>query len=107
KTDAQLASRFEPFPLPLWSEGKELLQLLTSFVALVPLRKPSMLASMAIGQEVLDRTDGTIGEITKLIQAAAVTAIKTGEERITLETLKGTKYISPDEKAQMTETVVL
>jgi replication-associated recombination protein RarA len=107
KTDAQLASRFEPFPLPLWSEGKELLQLLTSFVALIPLRKPSMLASMAIGQEVLDRTDGTIGEITKLIQAAAVAAIKSGEERITLETLRATKYISPDEKARMTETVVL
>ncbi len=45
RTDDQLENRFEPMVLPAWQEGKELESLLASFVAMLPLRRPSFIAT--------------------------------------------------------------
>lgn len=87
KSDPQMLNRFQPFHLPLWEEGDELLQLLMSFVRSLPLRQPSMLADEKIARQVLTQTDGTIGSITRLMEAAAIAAIESGTEQITLESL--------------------
>lgn len=98
KTDLQLASRFDAYPLPVWQEGKDFLQLLMSFGALIPLRQSSNLATVDMARTILGRADGRIGEITKLLQAAAILAIETGTERITAELLTRARYQSPREK---------
>lgn len=98
KSDAQLANRFDPFPLPVWSKGDDLLQLLMSFGQTLPLRKPSDLADERIAAQVLARTDGTIGEITRLMEQAAIYAIESGTERIGLDTISLASYRSPNER---------
>lgn len=98
KTDLQLASRFDAYPLPIWEEGKDFLQLLMSFGALIPLRQSSNLATVDMARTILGRADGRIGEITKLLQAAAILAIETGTERITADLLTRARYQSPLEK---------
>lgn len=85
KSDPQMANRFDPFSLPLWTEGDEFLQLMMSFGRSLPLRKPSELANERIMKRVLAQTDGSIGAITRLIEAAAITAIERGDERLTLD----------------------
>lgn len=83
KSDPQMANRFEQFALPLWSEGDELTQLLMTFGQSLPLRHPSDLANDRIAKLVLSQTDGSIGGITRLIEAAAIRAIDNGSERMT------------------------
>lgn len=71
RTDDQLENRFEPLTLPLWQEGKNFESLLASFVAVLPLRRPSLIANADMTRYLLARTEGTIGEIAQLLMAAA------------------------------------
>lgn len=103
RLDAQLENRFEPEPLPVWEEGDELRSLLSSFSAAIPLRRPSEISSEEMSRYILSRTQGTIGEITKLLTTAAVLAIETGEESINKQTLELASYHSPDERRRMFE----
>lgn len=85
KSDPQMLNRFRPFPLPVWEEGDELQQLLMTFAMALPLRQPSVLADRKIEKQILAHTTGTIGGITQLLEMAALDAIETGVEKITLE----------------------
>lgn len=98
RTDGQLENRFEPLPLPTWEEGDELLTLLASFAAALPLRQPSEIATLEMSRYIVAKTEGTIGEITKLLTSAAIEGIKTGEERINQRTLKLANYESPGDR---------
>lgn len=106
KSDPQMANRFEPFPLPRWREGNQLLQLLASFGQLLPLRKPSRLADPAIGKLVLGLTDGSIGDISRLMETAAKHAIQSGVERITAEVLTECGYVSLAQKRHEVEFMI-
>lgn len=107
RSDDQLENRFEPIPLPLWEEGDELLSLLASFTAVLPLRKPSGIATEEVARYVLSRTEGTIGEIAKLLTAAAVAAIESGEESLNKRTLEIAAYQSPSERRRSFERILL
>jgi uncharacterized spore protein YtfJ len=98
KNDAQLANRFEPFVLPLWSKGPQFLALLVSFGQLFPLRRPSHMADEKIADIVLARTDRSIGEITKLLEKAALQAIADGSECLTAKLIAAAPYMSPSER---------
>jgi hypothetical protein len=98
KNDAQLANRFEPVTLPLWELNEDLLALLASFGKLFPLRERSFLADERIAELVLSRTDRTIGEITALMETAAIRAIDTGVECLTYDVVAETNYQSPNER---------
>lgn len=98
-TDPQLANRFEPLVLPRWKNNAEYLQLLASFEYMIPLKKASGLAEdPQISGKILSMSEGLIGEISTIITEAAVVAIETGEERITLKSLKELDYFSPSER---------
>ena len=103
RTDDQLENRFEPMVLPAWQEGKELESLLASFVAILPLRRPSFIATSDMGRYLLARTEGTIGELAQLLICAAVSAIETGEESITSRTLSLADYEGPTERRRAFE----
>lgn len=94
-TDQQLAERFEAFHLKRWSNDKYLAQLLSSLAAILPLREPSDLGTAAVRQRVLELTDGVTVRIFRLIETAAVEAIRSGGERITLESFTAGELVLP------------
>jgi hypothetical protein len=103
RSDDQLENRFEPLPLPTWQIGDDLRSLLASFAASFPLRRRSVLSSVEMAKYVLDRSEGTIGEIAQLLSAAAIVAIQSGEEAITSRTLRMADYRSPNERRRTFE----
>lgn len=103
RSDDQLENRFEPMVLPVWQEGKELESLLASFVAILPLRRPSFIANSDMARYLLARTEGTIGELAQLLMCAAITAIETGEESITSRMLILADYEGPTERRRAFE----
>ena len=106
RSDPQLENRLDPMPLPVWEEGEDLLKLLSSFSSMMPLKNRSNIATEEMSKYVLSRTDRTIGEIAKLLTAATLVAIETGEEAINQKTLTGAGYKSPNERRQMFERIL-
>lgn len=93
-TDNQLASRFEPLPLPRWQLNHEYLRLLASLEQLLPLEKPSNLAARDLAPEIHRMSGGTIGGTTKVLRRATIHAIKEGHEVINKDTLKAIEWTS-------------
>lgn len=106
RTDDQLENRFEPFVLPLWRDDNEFTRLLASFKKVLPLRKPSELTDPDIRVVILERSEGTIGEIATFLTQAACEAISSGKECIDLEILTRTNYHSPTQRRRLYESMV-
>jgi hypothetical protein len=101
--DDQLENRFEPLTLPLWEPGPETSSLLASFAASFPLRRPSPIATEEMMQYLLTRSEGTIGELARLLTDAAVAAIDSGEDAINQRTLLLAAYRGPTERRRLFE----
>ena len=86
-TDQQLADRFEAWEMPAWNDDAPLHQLLSSFAAILPLRRPSELRDPKVHRRVLSLTEGVMVRICRLLETAAVLAIETDQERIDLALL--------------------
>jgi hypothetical protein len=87
-TDDQLADRFAAAELPAWENDEAFEQLLLSFESTLPLRQPSDFRDSRVRQRILSLTQGILGRVCRLMETAAVEAIRSGEERITLPVLK-------------------
>lgn len=107
RSDDQLENRFEPFILPLWEVGDESRSLLASFAASFPLRRPSLIDTEDMTRYLLARSEGTIGELARLLTATAVAAVETGEERINHRTLTLADYLGPTERRRIFEKQLL
>lgn len=103
RSDDQLENRFEPLTLPLWAEGPDTLSLLASFAASFPLRSPSAIAIDEVARYLLARSEGTIGELARLLTEAAVAAVHSGEEAINHRTLSLADYTGPSERRRQFE----
>lgn len=103
RSDDQLENRFEPISLPRWSDGVELGRLLASFEATLPLREPSNLSSPALRSLILQRTEGTIGEISALLSAATRKALASEHEHIAADTILNADYLGPSERRRQFE----
>lgn len=97
-TDPQLSNRFHPEPLPLWRPGTELGRLLDTIERKLPLRAPSGLKTPELMQRIAFMTEGPIGEIYAVVSLAAISAIRDGSERITLESLDAINWTRPSER---------
>jgi len=106
RSDAQLENRFEPFALPRWQDDDEYVSLLASFEAALPLRQPSSLAEPGLASYLLDKTEGTIGELTTLITQAAIQAIITGQEFVDRNLIDSVAYHGPSEQRRLFERVL-
>lgn len=106
-TDAQLANRFEPFILPRWKMDEEYLRLLTSFEAILPLRKASNLTDERLAMKVLSLSGGTIGEISTILKKAAIQAITSKKEYIDLSLLGKIPYVAPDNRQKQYESLAV
>jgi hypothetical protein len=103
RSDDQLENRFDPLVLPIWEEGEELKSLIASFAGALPLKRPSKIATVGMSKYILAKSGGTIGEIARLLNAAAIEAVKGGEECINEKTLKFADYQSPPERRRAFE----
>lgn len=90
--DKQIENRFEPVFLPRWKRSNDFRGLLVAYEAILPLRNPSNLKQTTIAREILQRTDGLLGEIRKLLTDSAIYAIENKIEQITLKVIKDCKY---------------
>lgn len=103
RSDDQLENRFEPIVLPLWNTGADTLSLLASFTAALLLQRPSDIATADMAQYLLARSEGTIGELARLLTTAAIAAVESGEERINRRTLVMADYAGPAERRRLFE----
>lgn len=85
--DSQLAERFDAFELSRWRDDVQFGRLLASISETLPLRKPSRFDTASCRKVILTRTDGVTTRIFRLIETAAVQAIRDGSEAITEELL--------------------
>lgn len=105
QTEPQLANRFKPIHLPRWEMNDEFKRLLASFEAMLPLRNPSKLQKEAILTRLYAMSEGNIGELTGVLNAAAELAIRNGSECITLDTLDKIDWTPPSERRRQFLTV--
>lgn len=105
QTEPQLANRFKPIYLPRWEMNDDFKRLLASFEAMLPLKLPSTLHSEAISTKLYAMSEGNIGELTGVLNAAAELAILNGCEFITLDCLHKIDWTPPSERRRQFLTV--
>ncbi len=93
-TDTQISSRFRPIYLRKWKMDKEFVSLLATFIKTLPLKKESIVLTSNTAMEILEISDGNIGDIVGLLKKAAIYAIESESERITLKEIRECGYIS-------------
>jgi Bacterial TniB protein len=94
-------NRFPLMVLPQWQFDHDFRKLLASFETIIPLKYPSDLSrSSTLTAKLLNRSEGTIGELKMLLAAAATDAMRNGTERITEEIIDGCNYTSPSARKQ-------
>lgn len=101
QTDPQLANRFEPRVLSKWKNDEEYLRLLSSFERILPLKKPSYLIESSIASAILSKSEGLLGEISRILELSAILAIESGVENITKNIIDNIDYISPSDRRKM------
>lgn len=101
RSDDQLANRFEPLPLPLWTEDEAYRRLLGTLEALLPLRKASGLVEPTIARAILTRSEGVLGEIVTIVTRAAAEAVLSGTEKITLQQIEKSGFTSPSDRRRV------
>lgn len=90
QSDTQIENRFPIMQLPIWAASKELAVFLAKLEATLPLKEQSGIWEYT--QEIQEMAGGITGNIVGLVKRAAVEAIKSGEEKITIELIE--KYRS-------------
>lgn len=98
QTDPQLANRFEPAMLPRWDFNNDFLRLLASFECMLPLKEPSQLHDSTLASKLFSMSEGYIGELARLLNEAAVSAVLTKKERIDGKLLDSLQWVSPSER---------
>ncbi len=98
KTDPQLDNRFKPLILPQWSYDTNFKRLLASFEKTIPLKQPSRLHSQEIASKLLYLSGGLLGELSEILNDAAVSSIRTGREYIDLDIINGLDRLPPHKR---------
>jgi hypothetical protein len=88
-SDPQLRSRFAEVELQPWEAGPGLQLFVNRIVQGLPLRLPSAVDSPHLCRRLAERSGGITLAIRRALERAAVAAIRSGEERITLAALDG------------------
>lgn len=97
-TDPQLSNRFEPEFLPKWKMDKEFGVLLNTMERRTPLMHPSGLQGNEMARKIYYMSEGILGEIHEIVKRAAVHAIRSQQEQITLETLDKIRWTQPSKR---------
>lgn len=103
QSDEQLANRFEHWPLPKWRANNTTRTLLNTIEMTLPLREASNLSATDTMQGIVRLSEGTIGEIVRLVSTAAAEAIRSGKEKIDATLLDELRWIAPGDRRQVAE----
>jgi len=94
RVDPQIANRFLPIELPRWGNNADFRRLLRSFEAFLPLQRASDLSRPEMALRLNLMCEGTIGELSLLLNTAAIEAIG-HEEAITDHVLDRIPWVPP------------
>ncbi|WP_187647754.1 TniB family NTP-binding protein [Nitrosophilus labii] len=93
-SDHQLKSRFVPTKIKKWQLDKDYLSLLYAIEKTLPLKKPSKIyENEKLFTEILELSDGLIGDIVTICNLLAIEAIESGKEKIERKMLKEIEYV--------------
>ncbi len=102
-TDAQIASRFKPEYLPLWTYDKDYLSFLNAIEKTLPLKKKSDIAlNKQLSGKILELSEGYIGEIVSIVKELAVLAIRSGKEKVDISLLRELGWVAPSGRRNIT-----
>jgi len=82
RVDKHLACRFEFRTLPVWTYDDDLSDFLEALEPLIALKLPSHLNSPTLMKTLVERSEGVLLKLVKLITHAAIYAVLDGKERI-------------------------
>lgn len=94
-TDQQLADRFEAVELTPWRNDESFGRFLAAYQAMLPLRQPSDLTASAVRQALLDSSGGITVRLVRLLESLAISAIRSGREKIDAEALATSSLSTP------------
>lgn len=94
RSDAQIRSRFPLRTLPRWKEGDDFKKLLYNFEYVLPLKQASEIYKGEMVSKLYGLSEGVIGELARILRSAAKHAIKTKDERITLDVIAQCPYLA-------------
>lgn len=80
QVDKQLSNRFLPAALTTWQLDTEFLRLLASLEKMLPLKTPSNLTEKHLAMKLHAMSEGIIGELSLLLNAAAIWAIRNAKD---------------------------
>ena len=95
KADPHLKARFTYRELPPWESSVEMRDFLAALETTIPLRERSNLSSGEIMGFLANYSEGVLAQVVKLVNFAALFAVLTKEERITIPLLKRAYYETP------------
>ncbi|MBE0702440.1 MULTISPECIES: TniB family NTP-binding protein [Phyllobacteriaceae] len=90
---AEMATRFDLHAVPRWQYGEEFLALLDSLESALPLARASDLSDETLARRIFQLSEGLIGEVVAIVTAAATTAVRSGEDRITKSNIEALSYV--------------
>lgn len=103
QSDPQMSNRYVTERLTKWKLDKQFLRFLASLERIIPLKDPSNLTTSQIATKIYAMSEGLIGEISTLLNDAAVWAIRNTEpnqpECITIEAINACGYRPPTIRA--------
>lgn len=106
QSDPQLSNRFEPVLLPRWEFNQDFLRLLVSFERMIPLKHASNLHHKSLAMRLFSMSEGYIGELSRLLNNAAVYAVKNKLESITPAVLDKIDWISPSQRKRQLDRAI-
>lgn len=106
QSDPQLANRFEPIAIPRWELNPDFQKLLASFERVLPLKIASNLHQKDLARELYVRSEGSIGELSRLVNELSIEAIKSGVEKIDLKLVQNSNWVSPSERRRAAEKLL-
>lgn len=102
--DDQIANRIKAVRIPRLEANADFLGLLDAFEHELPLRYASQLKHVTIAHKLLTLCEGFLGELSDLLELAAITAIDRKTERITLTLLdalvKDGEWVPPSRRRE-------
>ena len=93
-TDAQISSRFRPLYLKKWKMDQNYINLLATILSTLPLEEDSDILNPKAAQEILNISEGYIGDILGLLRHTAVYALRNKKKFINLNDIKNCNYSS-------------
>lgn len=95
RVDKPLKKRLPSFELPQWKLDQSFVDLIATIEEMLPLRKASALRNEAVLKYLLEISGGSLREIMARITCAAVRAILSGDESLTLNGLQEAEFAPP------------